>query len=249
MCSPPLFAVGSLGLQAVGALTSSRGGSVQASGIDQQARGQEQVARGQEQVARGQEQVALAQIEEGRALRRTSEFRAQIAENNAVISRRNSEDAITRGKINAGERELKTSQDIGRQRVALAASGQEVDSGTPGRLTGDTAALGKLDSLRIVNNSEREAAAFGLAADTFTSEAALQRATGSNAIISSRIRAKGTRFEADGTRFQAMGTRFEARGTRARAKAKRSSNTGSLISNAGSIGLKFVELKNSGVFS
>ncbi len=50
----------------------------------------------------------------------------------------------------------------------------------------------KLDSLRIINNAEREAACFEAEGSNFASEAILQDFTGRNAITASRTQAFGT---------------------------------------------------------
>lgn len=131
-------------------------------------------------------------IQQGKAAKAQADFRSQVAKNNAIIAQRNAEDARARGKTAAGEQDIKTRQLIGRQRVTLAATGQEVDVGSGLEITSDTAALGKLDSLRIINNAEREAAGFDIQSDVFKSEASIQDFTGRNALSASRTRAFGS---------------------------------------------------------
>ena len=130
---------------------------------------------------------AAGQIQQGKAAKAQANFQAQIAENNSIIAGRAADDARERGRIAAGERDVKTRQFIGKQRVALASSGQEVDIGSGLEITSDTAALGKLDSLRIINNAEREAIGFETQAGSFKAEASARRASGKNAIRASRL--------------------------------------------------------------
>lgn len=126
---------------------------------------------------------------EGDAIKAQKDFQAQISLNNSLIAGRNAEDARVRGVISAEERGVKTRQDIGKQRVSLAANGVLVDSGSALELTSDTAAIGKLDSLRIINNAEREAVGFETTASNFKSEASAHTAAGKNAKAASRIKA------------------------------------------------------------
>ena len=131
----------------------------------------------------------LGQLQQGKAAKAQADFQAQIAKNNSIIAQRAAGDVRERGKIAAGERDLKTRQFIGKQRVALASSGQEVDVGSGLEITSDTAALGKLDSLRIINNAEREAIGFETQAGNFTAEASARTAAGKNVKRASELQA------------------------------------------------------------
>ncbi len=134
----------------------------------------------------------FGQIQGGIASRNQANFQAQVARNNQIIAQRRADDARTRGRIASGENDLQTRLRIGRERTIFATTGQEVDVGSALDITSDTAALGKLDSLRIINNAEREAAGFEAEGSNFASEALLQDATGRNAITASGTRAFGT---------------------------------------------------------
>ncbi len=129
---------------------------------------------------------------QGNAAAGQARFQAQVARNNQIIAQRRADDALTRGRIVAGENDLQTRLRIGRERTIFATTGQEVDVGSALDITSDTAALGKLNSLRILNNAEREAAGFAGQASNFASEATLQDATRRNAIIGSGTQAFGT---------------------------------------------------------
>ena len=129
---------------------------------------------------------------QGNAAAGQARFQAQVARNNQIIANRRAEFLRERGRIAAGENDLATRQLISRQRVTLASTGQEVDTGSALDITSDTAALGKLDSLRILNNAEREAAGFAAQGANFASEATLQDAARRNAVIGSGTQAFGT---------------------------------------------------------
>lgn len=136
--------------------------------------------------------AAYGQIQQGKAAKNAADYQAQVARNNQIIAERKAEDARARGKIASGENDLRTRQLIARQRTGIAGSGQLVDTGSGAEITSDTAALGKLDSLRIVNNAEREASGFENQAFNFGAESELQSFTGKNALGASRTQAFGT---------------------------------------------------------
>lgn len=81
----------------------------------------------------------------------------KVAKVNAGISMRASRDAVKRGNIDADEQRQETGQLIGAQRTAFASNGVDVNTGSAGQVQNDTAALGELDALTLVNNAAREA--------------------------------------------------------------------------------------------
>jgi hypothetical protein len=66
-------------------------------------------------------------------------------------------DAQERGAIAAAEHDRQTRQMIARQNAAMSASGVDTSSGSPLDILTGTAGMGKLDSLRIINNAQRQA--------------------------------------------------------------------------------------------
>lgn len=93
---------------------------------------------------------AYASYEQGKYL-------DEVAKVNAGISNRAAQDAITRGGIEADEQRKTTQQVIGAQRAGFAAGNIDVNTGSAGQIQNDTAALGELDALTIMNNAAREA--------------------------------------------------------------------------------------------
>lgn len=93
---------------------------------------------------------AYASYEQGKYL-------DEVAKVNAGISNRAAQDAITRGGIEADEQRKTTQQVIGAQRTGFAAGNIDVNTGSAGQIQNDTAALGELDALTIMNNAAREA--------------------------------------------------------------------------------------------
>lgn len=93
---------------------------------------------------------AVSSYEQGKYLNK-------VAKVNAGISERAGRDAVKRGNIDADEQRQQTGQVLGAQRTAFAANGVDVNSGSAGQVQNDTAALGELDALTLVNNAAREA--------------------------------------------------------------------------------------------
>ena len=97
--------------------------------------------------------AAYSSISAGNNARATANYNATIA-NNAAISAENT------GAIAAAQHDQQTRQMIARQGAAMAASGLDTSSGTPLDILTGTAGMGKLDSLRLLNNAQRTAAGY-----------------------------------------------------------------------------------------
>lgn len=89
-------------------------------------------------------------ILEGRAAERDALAKKQEAEMAA-------RDAMARGVQEAGRARTATSQLIGEQRVAYAASGVDPTQGTAAKTQADTRMVGELEALLVENNATREA--------------------------------------------------------------------------------------------
>lgn len=93
---------------------------------------------------------AYSSYEQGKYLDKVSKV-------NAGISEQAAKDALARGKVEADDMRQQTKQVIGTQRTGFAANGIDVNTGSAGQIQNDTAALGELDALTILNNAAREA--------------------------------------------------------------------------------------------
>lgn len=118
---------------------------------------------------------AFGAAKEASANKEAFQYRAAIARRNSEIALLAAEEARSRGEIQAtdaiargiqaeSQQRSRVRRLIGEQRVALGASGVQVDAGTGGDIQADTAALGELDALTIRSNTEREVRAARLAA-------------------------------------------------------------------------------------
>jgi|SRR3990167_8083370 len=81
----------------------------------------------------------------------------EIAEWNAMVARRQAEDAKLRGEENASVVRLQGRQLIGSMRAALGARGQDLSRGTALRLQLDAARMTEIDAQTTLNNAAREA--------------------------------------------------------------------------------------------
>lgn len=84
---------------------------------------------------------------------------AQQDENNAIIAKRNANDARERGNVAEQDQQLRTRAAIGKQTNILSERMFDLGNSSALDLIGDTAMFGKMDALTIRGNFEREAIA------------------------------------------------------------------------------------------
>lgn len=101
---------------------------------------------------------AYSAVAAGENAKDTADYNAKIAENAA-------RDANERGAIAAAEQRARTRQMTARQNAAMSSGGLDASTGTPLDIQTETAGMGELDALRIVNNAQRQAAGLKAQAD------------------------------------------------------------------------------------
>ena len=101
--------------------------------------------------AAGAGTAAYSAVAAGENAKETADYNAKVAENAA-------KDAQQRGAIAAAEQRQKTRQMIARQDAAFSAGGLDASTGTPLDIQTETAGMGELDALRIIDNAQRQAA-------------------------------------------------------------------------------------------
>lgn len=101
---------------------------------------------------------AYSAVAAGENARETADYNAKVAENAA-------RDANERGAIAAAEQRARTRQMTARQNAAMSSGGLDASTGTPLEIQTETAGMGELDALRIVNNAQRQAAGLNAQAD------------------------------------------------------------------------------------
>lgn len=93
----------------------------------------------------------------GNAAEDAADRQAAELRRNAGYAQDAADDARARGRKDSDLQRIRTSQMIGTQRAAGAASGGDVNQGSNAIMQEDTAMLGEFDALTIENNAAREA--------------------------------------------------------------------------------------------
>jgi hypothetical protein len=108
-------------------------------------------------------------------------YKAQVAQNNAIIAKRNADEATHAGEAEAEANDLRTKNKLGTAIVAQAANGLDVGSGTNTDIQNSIKDLGHLDTLTILHNAAKQSAGFKAQGLNFQSEAGLDTAAAQNA--------------------------------------------------------------------
>ncbi len=110
-------------------------------------------------------------------------YKAAVANNNAIIAQRNADAALAAGRQGGQTNDLKTRNLVGTQVATEASSGLDVGSGTNVNLRESAYNLGHLDTLTILNNAAKNAAGFKAQGMNFTAETGLDTASAENAQV------------------------------------------------------------------
>ena len=109
---------------------------------------------------------AVGAMQQAQAASQAAEYRAQVAANNAAIAKQNQQimenNARTTeaaGAAKADQEAMKARELLGRQKVAAAASGLDVNSGSALDIRAGTAGMAMLTDLNIRDDTNRRAAA------------------------------------------------------------------------------------------
>lgn len=86
-----------------------------------------------------------------------SKYQSQVALNNQIIAQQQEQNIVNQGVSNMQQQQLKTSQAVGANRARMAASGLDINVGTPADVLSDTASLGLEDANNIRNNAINQA--------------------------------------------------------------------------------------------
>jgi hypothetical protein len=111
----------------------------------------------------------------------TAQYQAAVARNNQVIMEQNADAASTAGDVQVQNAGIKAKNALGSTRAAAAASGLDVNVGTPyaEQLTTDQIHL--LDAATIRNNAARQAYGYRQKAADYGAEVGLRTLTAQNA--------------------------------------------------------------------
>lgn len=117
----------------------------------------------------------------GGADRAMYNYQSGVAKLNASIARQNADYTRTAGETAAYQSGLKTADVVGKQTVAQAASGVDVNSGSPKDIRDTTTKLGQVDQSLIRTNYAKKAYGYDVEAVTKNTEAYADTVAGSQA--------------------------------------------------------------------
>lgn len=130
------------------------------------------------------------------AASKQAEYNAQVAKNNQAIADQAAKDAVTKAQVSQQTKADQTNALLGRQKVALAANGVEVNTGSAVDLQSDTKAAGTLDELTIQNNAAREAAGYTNQSTNYATTAAADEAASADALSSGNLKGEASLLSA-----------------------------------------------------
>lgn len=108
-------------------------------------------------------------------------YKAAVANNNAIIAQRNADQATEAGQVGAQVQGLKTKNLVANELVTQASNGLDVGSGTNVKVRESAENLGHLDTLTILSNAAKNAQGFKVQGMNFTAEGQLDKAAAQNA--------------------------------------------------------------------
>jgi hypothetical protein len=120
---------------------------------------------------------AYSSVASGENAKETADYNAKVQQNSAL-------DAQQRGAVASAEHSQKVRRMIANQLASASANGLMANTGTPLDIMTDTAGMGKLDSLRLLNNAGREA-------QGLNDQASILKIQGDNALVAGQLNAGG----------------------------------------------------------
>jgi hypothetical protein len=130
-----------------------------------------------------------AALQESKAQSAAYEYQAQVAQQNAKIAENNAAMERQAGLEEARRTRIKSLQEIGQQKVGMAAGGVDVATGTPLDALEDTATMGELDALMLQYDAEKRAVNYEIEAKNFLNQSSLDLFSARNAKTAGYIKA------------------------------------------------------------
>lgn len=134
--------------------------------------------------------TAYGAVKQGEAAKEASvatsnaaNYSAQVAANNALISEQNATHAEAAGRAQAEAVSLKGRETAARIKVAQAASGIDVNTGSASDVQASQAEKNELDTETVMSNAELQAYGYRTQGTGYTAEAGLDTAKGQQALI------------------------------------------------------------------
>jgi hypothetical protein len=123
---------------------------------------------------------AIGQSQQAGQAAAAANYQAQVARMNQQVADESAQRTLQQGQAQEDRQRLKTAQLMGSQRVALAAQGGDVNTGSDLDILGDTARAGETDALTIGNNAALQAYNYKQQAAGYGGQASLYSANAAN---------------------------------------------------------------------
>ncbi len=123
----------------------------------------------------------LSAYQQSNALKSQAEFEKNQLDANARLADMQADDAIRRGSTEANRATRAGQETVSAQRVALAAQGIDINTGSAGAIQDETIALSQADADTIRNNAWREAWGFKVQASNARGTGRMTKVAGENA--------------------------------------------------------------------
>lgn len=126
--------------------------------------------------------------------RQEGAYSSSMLTQNAAFKNQAAIETEQAGQTSADWQRVRTGQAVGTQRSAQAANGIDVNSGSAAQLQDDTAMIGELDALTIMNNAAREAYGYRVQAGQDLANAGQARTNASSKATGSILGGLGSAF-------------------------------------------------------
>ena len=142
---------------------------------------------------------AVGAVKAGSAEASAAKYNSEVAAQNAAQQKTNTEIAGQAGAQQAGMSSMKTRNELGAILTNQAASGLDVNSGSPLDVRSSARELGQLDALTVRSNATRSAYGYQVQSASDTGESQLGKAEASNDLAGGYVNAGGTLLSSAGT--------------------------------------------------
>ncbi len=166
--------------------------------------------------AYGAYEQGQAAKEAGAAQAASANYSAQVAANNAAIAEQNAQHAEAAGRAQAEAVSLKGAQTSARIKVAQAASGIDVNTGSAVDVQESQGEKNTLDTETVMSNAELQAYGYRTQGTGYTAQSALDTATAEQAPIGASFAASGDYLKGGGgllSSISSVGSKWASAGT------------------------------------
>lgn len=135
---------------------------------------------------------AVSNVIQGLGQQQQYNYLAQVASNNAAITRANAQATASAGTVTESYEKARTTAAVAQQKVGQAASGVDVNVGSPVASREATQTVGNLDAAMIHYNTARSVYGLESEAGQYDAQAGLDKLAGRNSVLSGIAKAGTT---------------------------------------------------------